>query len=208
MPPLPPNITKAGLITSKGTWVYSSMSPRRGTTAGLLSTRTPQRVGVSGNGLPNPSIGIGTLREAMPRNAAGTWRPISLVAPCVVGVNWALGSAPKSGWTDMAYGNGLFVAVAENGTGNRVMTSPDGITWTSRTSAADNGWDEIIYTGDLFVAVATSGPGSRVMTSPDGITWTLRASANDSATWAALAYGNNRIAAAANNVAQTMVSLC
>ncbi|GAG99592.1 unnamed protein product, partial [marine sediment metagenome] len=33
----------------------------------------------------------------------------------------------------------LFVAVSEGGT-NRVMTSPDGITWTNRTAAAAVGW--------------------------------------------------------------------
>ena len=51
--------------------------------------------------------------------------------------------AADNQWTYVAYGNGLFVAVADSGTGNRVMTSPDGITWTSRTSAADNGWQSV-----------------------------------------------------------------
>jgi len=54
------------------------------------------------------------------------------------------------------------------------MTSPDGITWTSRTSAADNGWQSVIYGNGLFVAVASTGTGNLVMTSPDGITWTTR----------------------------------
>ncbi|MEK7514563.1 MAG: hypothetical protein AAB587_01965, partial [Patescibacteria group bacterium] len=62
-----------------------------------------------------------------------------------------------------------------------VMTSPDGITWTLRTSAADNDWRSVVWSPglSLFVAVATSGTGNRVMTSPDGITWTLRTSAAD-----------------------------
>ncbi len=70
----------------------------------------------------------------------------------------------------------LFVAVAYTGTGNRVMTSPDGITWTIRTSAADNNWRSVCWSPalTLFVAVADSGTGNRVMTSPDGITWTIR----------------------------------
>jgi hypothetical protein len=57
------------------------------------------------------------------------------------------------------------------------MTSPDGITWTSRTSAANNNWQSVTYGNGLFVAVASSGTGNRVMTSPDGITWTSRVSA-------------------------------
>jgi hypothetical protein len=65
----------------------------------------------------------------------------------------------------VTYGNGLFVAVAYSGTGNRVMTSPDGITWTIRTSAADNDWAGVTYGNGLFVAVAHSGTGNRVMTS-------------------------------------------
>jgi hypothetical protein len=79
----------------------------------------------------------------------------------------------------------LFVAVANSGTGNRVVTSPDGITWTSRTSAADNEWCSVTWGtpggSSLFVAVAVSGTGNRVMTSPDGITWTSRTSAADNA---------------------------
>ncbi|MDC1474477.1 hypothetical protein N8350_02575, partial [Candidatus Nanopelagicales bacterium] len=82
----------------------------------------------------------------------------------------------------------LFVAVASSGTGNRVMTSPDGITWTSRTSAADNAWRSVTYGAGLFVAVASySGTGNRVMTSPNGITWTSRTSAADN-NWQSVTY--------------------
>ena len=70
------------------------------------------------------------------------------------------------------------------------MTSPDGITWTSRTSAADNDWYGVTYGNGLFVAVSLSGTGNRVMTSPDGITWTSRTSAADN-NWYCVAYGNN-----------------
>jgi len=55
------------------------------------------------------------------------------------------------------------VAVAYSGTGNRVMTSPDGISWTLRSSAADNDWLSVTYGGGLFVAVASTGAGNRVM---------------------------------------------
>jgi hypothetical protein len=44
------------------------------------------------------------------------------------------------------------------------MTSPDGINWTIRTSAADNPWASVCYGNGLFVAVALSGTGNRVMT--------------------------------------------
>ena len=57
------------------------------------------------------------------------------------------------------------MAVGRTGTGDRVMTSPDGITWTLRTSAADNRWSSVTYGNGLFVAVAITGAGNRVMTS-------------------------------------------
>jgi hypothetical protein len=98
-------------------------------------------------------------------------------------------SAADNSWHSVAYGNGLWVAVATSGTGNRVMTSPDGINWTIRTSAADNSWFFVAYGNGLWVAVATSGTGNRVMTSPDGINWTIRTSAADNS-WRSVAYGN------------------
>ena len=44
------------------------------------------------------------------------------------------------------------------------MTSPDGINWTLRASAADNNWLNVTYGNGLFVAVASSGIRNRVMT--------------------------------------------
>jgi hypothetical protein len=57
---------------------------------------------------------------------------------------------------------------------NTVLTSPDAITWTSRTPANSNAWSGLAWSPSLslFVAVSTSGAGSRLMTSPNGITWT------------------------------------
>jgi hypothetical protein len=107
-------------------------------------------------------------------------------------------SAANNGWHSVTYGNGLFVAVAYSGTGNRVMTSPDGITWTIRTSAADNWWTSVTYGNGLFVAVAYSGTGNRVMTSPDGITWTLRTSVADNE-WRSVTYGNGMFVAVATS---------
>jgi hypothetical protein len=100
------------------------------------------------------------------------------------GTVWATEtSAANNDWTSVCWSptRRLFVAVAASGTGNRVMTSPDGITWTARTSAADNAWQSVCWSPSLylFVAVASSGTGNRVMTSPDGITWTSRTSAAD-----------------------------
>jgi hypothetical protein len=92
-------------------------------------------------------------------------------------------SAADNSWTSVCWAPelSLFVAVGGTGTGNRVMTSNDGINWTSRTSAADNFWTSVCWAPELslFVAVAATGTGNRVMTSNDGITWVTRTSAAD-----------------------------
>ena len=78
------------------------------------------------------------------------------------------------------------------------MTSPDGTTWTSRTSAADKQWSSVTYGGGLFVAVATSSSSStgQVMTSPDGMNWTSRNSATNNL-WNSVTYGGGLFVAVA-----------
>ena len=70
-------------------------------------------------------------------------------------------AAEASSWVSATYGNGLFVAVAQDGT-NPVMTSPDGIIWTVRAVAEANPWYSVTYGNGLFVAVSYDGT-NRVM---------------------------------------------
>ena len=81
------------------------------------------------------------------------------------GITWtSRTAAAPNAWTSVTYGNGTFVAVSVDGTGNRVMTSTNGTDWTSRTSAANNSWSGVTYGNGTFVAVSYDGT-SRVMTS-------------------------------------------
>jgi hypothetical protein len=86
----------------------------------------------------------------------------------------------------------LFIAVSNTGTNNRVMTSPDGITWTIRTSASNNNWTSICWSSklSLLVAISNSGTTDRIMTSPDGIIWTTRTSVNDYS-WNSICWSDN-----------------
>jgi hypothetical protein len=149
-------------------------------TATSLGEISEHRIGQSWN-----AFSSGTGNYPSPN---GTTEPMLWT---ITGVHTAASGAtiPDNIWKDITYGDGLFVAVSETGTGNRVMTSPDGITWTSRVSAADNEWMGIAYGNGLFVAVSSSGTGNRVMTSPDGITWTIRVSAADN-DWEDITYGD------------------
>jgi hypothetical protein len=67
----------------------------------------------------------------------------TLPDPCAAssaGCDWTIRtSAADIEWESETYGNGLFVAVAASRTGNRVMTSPDGTRWTSRSNHRRDG---------------------------------------------------------------------
>lgn len=72
----------------------------------------------------------------------------------------------------------LFVAVARalaGGGTHYVMTSPDGINWTSR-DAVTAAWESVCWSPDLALFCAVSVDG-KVMTSSNGTTWTERTAA-------------------------------
>jgi hypothetical protein len=66
---------------------------------------------------------------------------------------------------DVAYGNGRFVAVGQDGT---ILVSSDGVTWTNR-SVDWNNLLAVTFGNGLFVAVGYFGG---LLTSPDGEHWT------------------------------------
>ena len=109
--------------------------------------------------------------------ALGSSSANNLLATSRDGINWYGQSAP-TGFSNAAlsYGNG---GVAWNGNlwcvGNRGMlypvTSPDGITWTQRTSGfGPASITTIIWNGQLFGAL-TGTTTTYLQVSPDGINW-------------------------------------
>ena len=73
------------------------------------------------------------------------------------GTTWTLRATPNNNntWSSVCYnGSNLFVAVANTGTGKRVMTSANGTTWTSATGTVQaNSWISVCYGNSLFVSV-------------------------------------------------------
>jgi hypothetical protein len=87
------------------------------------------------------------------------------------GITWTSRTPSEAMWfQDISYANGLYVAVATDGT-NRIMTSPDGITWTSRTTAIIPSFTGVAYGNGIWVAVCDTSPGGTTFTSYDGIIW-------------------------------------
>ncbi len=111
------------------------------------------------------------------------------------GITWSFNAASESlPSSAITWGNGLFVVVGNNqGSGDHLETSPDGITWTVQPDPAGVavGWQAIYYGGGTFVIVAsdqTTNPTHQAATSTDGLTWTLR-STPATRSWSCVTYG-------------------
>jgi hypothetical protein len=107
----------------------------------------------------------------------------------------SLAALPANTWRELIYGGGKFVLIGSSGTGNRVWSSVDGISWTVG-SIPDYDWRQVCYGNGVFVAISmTAGTGNQVATSTDAITWTMRTSAADR-TWQTVNFNGTNFCAA------------
>lgn len=92
------------------------------------------------------------------------------------GLAWTRGNSGSQSTSKVAYGNGVYVCGGTLNSG-QCQTSPDGVTWTTRSSAQLIGITRrVVFNGSLFVAL---GNQSTISTSLDGITWTQRFTASN-----------------------------
>jgi len=73
--------------------------------------------------------------------------------------------AQGAGLWSVAYGNGLFTAVGDNGT---VITSPDGVTWTQQAPPTTDNLGRAVYGNGLFLAAGSAGT---LLVSTNGVDW-------------------------------------
>lgn len=91
------------------------------------------------------------------------------------GESWTSVTLPfSSTYFEIVYGNGLFVTINNSaGASTSVYTSPDGITWTARTTGA-LAHNSITFAGGMFIIGVEATSTSNLYTSLDGVTWTSR----------------------------------
>jgi hypothetical protein len=85
-------------------------------------------------------------------------------------------------WNAIAWSPELRIFTVGSYTGTGVMTSRDGITWTSHNQLNGETRNSIVWSSQLKLFVAVLGGGS-VATSSDGINWTFRGLGFSNAAW-------------------------
>ena len=79
-----------------------------------------------------------------------------------------------------------YISIPKRGYGGTILTSADGITWTSKTSGTTDDFSGVTYGNGTFIAV---GGGGTILTSVDGTTWTSRTS-GPTDDFSGVTYGN------------------
>ena len=107
------------------------------------------------------------------------------------GRDWRDVSIEENFLSDVAFGNGRFVAAGYRG----ALHSADGITWSKPTAVGGVSWRRVEFAAGKFVAIGTPGPAGSApgwrATSVDGVRWDPQPLADEGVPHA-LAYGGGR----------------
>lgn len=135
-------------------------------TGNIIASDAP--IGTSYTGVTPPETGVWLeasnlyLKSSYPELAAAVG-DVPTIGP------WSQRSLTVLNVSDIAYGNDIYVAVGRTNEGvYQAASSPDTITWTSRTITS---CDTCAFGNGVFVALGASGTAS---TSTNGISWTAR----------------------------------
>lgn len=174
--PITPSPNK--IVYGNGRFLSLS-SPTMTSTDGVNWTATPTAISaydaVYGNG-QWVAVNGGWNRDVYTSSDGLTWTAHANATP------------NDNQWHRVAYGNGRYAAVVGLGSGNKIMSSTNGTTWTGH-AAPDRVWWDIAYGNGRFVVLAYHGAETAVST--DGINWTVQGIAGVSSNHGrAIAFGN------------------
>lgn len=105
---------------------------------------------------------------------------------------WTAANSPETNnWRDVAYGNGRYIAISNDGN-SRIMYAEESnlSVWLSAATPYQNEWTAIEYGNGLFVAIASGGTDN-AMFSRDGEDW-FNVSNIDSKSWIDLTYTGDK----------------
>lgn len=173
--------------------------------------------GDSGPGDSGPAVDAGVFHEptCTPGSDAPTW---TLVDPHLTDFSVpqsTLGAPYVSGAWGLAYGNGVFVTVAQGNNLDHLLwaTTTDGTTWTPHTQALGAGVKYtaeggVWYLGGRFITFGNQDGNAYVYTSTDGATWTAKEMKANARAGNLLAYsGSVYVNEGANNIYWTSPDL-
>ena len=116
------------------------------------------------------------------------------------GTEWEAIATPPAGstdyqWKSVAYGDGVWIAVASTQNQDRLMRSvDDGRTWQEVTAEAadDNQWQSVAYGNGVWVAVSQNGTNRAMRSTDRGVTWQALGTDEgvENLQWRSVAYGN------------------
>ncbi len=115
------------------------------------------------------------------------------VATSSTGALWTMRTAASSNdWDFVMWSSvgSLFIALATAGTTSRVMTSPDGTTWTGRSTPSAS-WVSAETDGATVIALSGVSASGIQMSSTDGTTWATSAVSVESAGWSGVAWSQS-----------------
>lgn len=143
------------------------------------------------------ALGIGVL--ALPGAAAAASPGFGVTGAGADGTTWtSVTAAEQNAWQSVAYGDGVWVAVASSGT-DRVMRSEDnGVTWEPVNVTARS-YVSVAYGNGAWIAVAP-GQQDAIRSTDGGETWQNARLSDQFPQWRSVAYGNGRWVAVARNV--------
>ncbi len=96
-------------------------------------------------------------------------------------------SGVGTGWQSVCFFGGQFVAVSAISNLLQAMTSPDGVSWTVRSTPANHPWASVAGGAGCLVSVASDGG---VMRSADlGASWTYIGKPFGSSSWRSVCFG-------------------
>ena len=139
--------------------------------------------------ITDPSARIVALSVGSTNNA---YLPLS----AAVDDAWTAGNPlPSSVYSDITFGNGVYVVTGGTGGSGSAATSTDGSTWVSRTitNPAAGNFVALAFGATKFVALNDNGASA---ISTNGIVWTVGGTLPGSSTdWIDITYGNGRFVA-------------